>query len=949
MKKSLLIFFAFAMVRMTFGLTLPGPAGLIGGPVRICKPSNGIVFSTDSISQASGYVWTLPPGATITWGSNTNRIKVSFGNSAVSGNISVYGTNGNGSGSASTLGITVSPYPDIPTITPPGPLYLCPGSAVNLSVPPQPGSAYCWYSTDPSQIKSWQYLGIPGFSPGAVTIVTSAFSPAGQLYVAFQDSVHSYKASVMKFDGSSWQYVGSPGFSAGPVTYTKIAFSPSGEIYIGFKDAGFGSRCTVMKFNGTNWIYVGSPLLYVRGDCTSIAVNPSGRPFLAYMDFDNSQKASVMGCTGPGWSYLGSPGFTPNGAAQESLIIDSAGNAYVAFQEMVPDYKASVMKYNGSNWAYVGMPAFSDWSASSEELVLSPTGQLHILYTELYGGYFKPTIKKFDGSSWVGVGLPRFTANSSGYPTLAFDPSGAPCVAYQDYSYSLKATVMKFNGNSWEPVGTQGFTAGDVHWTSINFSPAGDPYVAFVDDGNQSRSSVMHYSLNCLGDSSVYTVTTPGNYAMTITNQGGCTVTSSNQVTVSAGYSSVPVINGPDTLCVDTTRVTYSTESGMSGYSWTVSSGGTITSGAGTNAITVRWNGTGNQAVSIQYINNMGCASQVTVKNVFIKASAVPTIAGLSDVCAGTGYYSYITDPGMSAYSWDISPGGTIISGQGSNVLQVTWDQPGNQWVSVVYMNTEGCMAQVPTIFPVEADPLPDPAGTISGSSIVCAGSNDIAYSVMPVANAVTYVWTLPFGATITSGVGTDSIIVNFSDSSVSGDITVYGNNLCGNGTASMAAITVNPIPVTPIITESGDTLFSNAPIGNQWFYNGILLVNDTTQIYFVSPPLPGNYWTQVTLNGCVSDTSNHIYYSPTGFNNNKKSGITLYPNPATSNLVIGIANVYGTIKFIEIYNTGGEKIFETQTDQDRIVVNVENYPSAIYVVKVKATGSNRIGKFCKD
>jgi len=207
----------------------------------------------------------------------------------------------------------------------------------------------------------------------------------------------------------------------------------------------------------------------------------------------------------------------------------------------------------------------------------------------------------------------------------------------------------------------------------------------------------------------------------------------------------------------------------------------------------------------------------------------------------------------------------------------------------------------------------------------------------------------LPPGATIISGIGTDSITLNFSDNSISGDIAVYGNNFCGNGTPSMAVITVNPIPITPAITENGDTLSSNAPIGNQWFYNGILLLNDTNQIYFVSPWLSGYYWTQVTLNDCVSDTSNHIYCSPTGFNNKKKSGLTLYPNPVTTNLIIGITNVYGTIKFIEIYNTGGEKIFETQTDQDRIIVNVENYTTGIYVVKVKTAGSNWIGKFCKD
>ena len=949
MKKILPVLFCLAWVQITFGLPLPGPAGLIGGPVRICKPCSGIVFSTDSISQATGYVWSLPPGATITWGSNTHRIKVSFDNSAVSGNISVCGTNLTGNGSASYLAITVNPYPDIPTITPPGPLFMCPGSPVNISVPPQSGSTYCWYSTDPSQMKSWQYLGVQGFSQGTVDFVNSVFSPTGQLYVAFQDSVHAYRASVMKFDGISWQYVGSPGFSTGSATYTRIAFSPSGELYIGYKDAGLGCRCTVQKFNGTNWVPVGSPLLSVNGDYPALAISPSGRPLLAYKDFDNGQKMSVMGFTGTGWSYAGAPGFTPTGAAHENMIIDSIGNAYVAFQEITPNYNACVMKYSAANWAYVGMPAFSDGSAVMEDLVFGPTGQLHIVYSELAGGYFKPTVKKFNGSGWVGVGLPRFSVSTGSYPTLAFDPSGMPCVAYEDYGNSTKATVMKLNGYTWEPVGLPGFTAGDARWTSLNFNPTGDPNVSYVDYGNSARSSVMHYSLACLGDSSVYTVNTPGTYAMTITNQGGCTVTSSNQVTVSIGSSSVPVINGPENLCFDTTRVTYSTESGMSGYTWIVSPGGIITSGTGTQTITVRWVGTGNQTVSVNYMSNTGCASQVSVKNVLIKPSPVPTLSGVSDLCAGSGYYNYTTETGMFNYSWNVSSGGTITYGQGSNVVQVAWDQPGNQSVSVDYRNPEGCMAQAPTTFPVAVDPLPVPAGAINGSSVICAGSNDIGYSVMPVANAVIYVWTLPPGATINSGTGTNSITVNFSEHSISGDLTVYGNNSCGNGTPSMAVITVNPIPVKPAITENGDTLVSNAPIGNQWFYNGILLVHDTNKTYIVSPWLPGYYWTQVTLNECMSDTSNRIYYSTTGFNDGERSGLTLYPNPVTTNLVIGMTHDYGSNKFVEIYRTGGEKIFEIQTDQERLLVNVGHYPAGIYIVKVKTAGSNWIGKFCKE
>ena len=54
----------------------------------------------------------------------------------------------------------------------------------------------------------------------------------------------------------------------------------------------------------------------------------------------------------------------------------------------------------------------------------------------------------------------------------------------------------------------------------------------------------------------------------------------------------------------------YTTQSGMTGYTWAVSSGGTITSGQGTNTVTVTWNTAGTQTVSVTYTNSSitGCA-----------------------------------------------------------------------------------------------------------------------------------------------------------------------------------------------------------------------------------------------------------------------------------------------------------------------------------------------------
>ena len=86
-------------------------------------------------------------------------------------------------------------------------------------------------------------------------------------------------------------------------------------------------------------------------------------------------------------------------------------------------------------------------------------------------------------------------------------------------------------------------------------------------------------------------------------------------------------------------------------------------------------------------------------------------------------------------------------------------------------------------------------AGIISGLDTVCAGDLSVAYSVPLISGATQYNWTLPPGASIASGLNTNSITVNFSGSASSGTISVYGtDNIC-DGLSSSFSVTVNSVP----------------------------------------------------------------------------------------------------------------------------------------------------------
>jgi len=80
---------------------LPAASGTITGTTTVCQGQTGVIYSVPLITDATGYTWSLPPGATITAGANTNNITVSFNTTASSGNITVYGTNACGNSATS--------------------------------------------------------------------------------------------------------------------------------------------------------------------------------------------------------------------------------------------------------------------------------------------------------------------------------------------------------------------------------------------------------------------------------------------------------------------------------------------------------------------------------------------------------------------------------------------------------------------------------------------------------------------------------------------------------------------------------------------------------------------------------------------------------------------------------------------------------------------------------
>jgi PKD repeat protein len=243
-------------------------------------------------------------------------------------------------------------------------------------------------------------------------------------------------------------------------------------------------------------------------------------------------------------------------------------------------------------------------------------------------------------------------------------------------------------------------------------------------------------------------------------NTSVCHVTFTWDVTLSQ-----PVIHGTAAVCAGTTGVIYSTLAGMLNYSWSVSSGGTITSGAGTNIITVTWTTPGPKTVSVTYSDGFGCMpGSPAVFNVVVYPLPNPVLTGPTSVCNNSSNNVYTTNPGMTNYIWYIPPGALVTAGgtTTSNTVTITWTNAGTKLVKVNFSNAFGCMAVTPKQLNVVVKASPVPA--ITGPSTTIVNTNT-TYSTTPWQTG--YSWSVSPGGSIVSGQGTRAVSVSWSTPSI--------------------------------------------------------------------------------------------------------------------------------------------------------------------------------------
>ena len=423
---------------------------------------------------------------------------------------------------------------------------------------------------------------------------------------------------------------------------------------------------------------------------------------------------------------------------------------------------------------------------------------------------------------------------------------------------------------------------------------------------------------------------------------------------------SVPAaISGAVTACANTNG-TYTTtaSTGATSYLWTISGDATVI-GNGTS-VTVNfgptWNG-GTLCVAAQtncYTSAFKCLAIGTSGTNF------GVISGLFTACPNSQQnYSVTPGTGIASYNWTVPANASVISGQGTNNVTVNFDAGYNSVGNICVSATSTCgvtsALKCKTIVPG----TPARPASLSGIMNGLCNALGVNYSTPSVPGITSYNWTVPSGATIVSGNGTNSINVDFS-SFTTGQVCVSSTNLCG--TSASRCIPVKGAPNTPVsITANPSSWCANDA--------GITFTADVSNVtggYTLSWAFPptttyvsgGGNTTSLTLdwgasNGVVMVTASNACGAGTRtYNaviNCRESSMNadklqVYPNPTAGMLNVTYTSEKGTTQ-MSLLDLSGRVImsqsFNTVAGENTQQLDLSRIAKGAYMLNVQTHSGN--------
>ena len=494
---------------------------------------------------------------------------------------------------------------------------------------------------------------------------------------------------------------------------------------------------------------------------------------------------------------------TNYGQTWDSITFDTPLNSSTSHHSLVTNYNNIFYVSRGNN-LFRSDNNFSTWSQLTNpstqyinRLKVSNTGA--IFTGEHLAGLHKSTN---GGLTWTNINTPFQTIGINCVLNIEND------TIYCSPTYSLYKTVN--NGLNW-------VLLPDSIWFSNNLNALGFLKVGntlfvgqhqiyqsndFGNNWDSIYSGPVYYS--SFSPLYVYNNYLYACYYFPSTSNNNLGLSRAPLCSFITSFPNNNIISGSYNVCKGQQNVTYTLPpiTYAQSYQWTLPNGFTGTSTSNRTTLNIDTNAISG-IIKVKGFN--GCIySDSSVYYVNVSSLPVPnnsgTISGLTNVCQGQNSVTYTvpTIANATSYTWSLPYGVTGTST--SNTITLHYNdtaQTGN--ITVKGINSCGISGNTSSL-PIIVNQLPANASSLSGQSQVCH-QNSLYYFTTPISNATSYIWTLTNGATGTST--STGILINYTNTAVSGNITVKGHNACGDGTPKSLPIIVNADP-SPAGTITG-------------------------------------------------------------------------------------------------------------------------------------------------
>lgn len=804
-------------------LALPSVSITAGSSLNFCNGDDVQLTAT----AASSYLWNTAE--------TTQSITVS-----TAGNFSVTITDANGcSNTSSTVTTTVNALP-VPVISAAGSTTICDGDNVTLNA--SGGTSFLWStgatgtSILVTQAGTYNFTAFNGTCSALSSDITVTVNAAPTVLAnATQTSVCIGNAVTLTGSGAvsySWNNGVDDGVSFIPAATTTYIVTGTGAngcsanagITItvnNLPDAGFTpdvlSFCpgvpsitltadettytdydwyesgTPVQLNGSSSLVIASPgnyelvvtdnnsctnsfsLVIGTGTSPSVSISSSANSFCS----GNTELITASFESGASYEWF-IDGISVSGPSLE----DNDFNASVA-----GDYTVEITNASGctgsSNTINMSIVPGPSAVISSNGTSVCPSDSVFLFATPISGATYQWLL---NGNPIIGATNENYYATTNGnYQIEITDVCSA-------VSNSIIISTGTLPGNAGSISGANSFCAGQSDVYSIAAVSNATSYNWTISPlGAASISSGQ-------GTNTVTVNSTNQNFTLSVIPQNACGNGNSSSlflsVTTAFPCTGEVMFAANNTAVCQGNQVTYTNYTDGSLFlgltpTWSFGAGASPATATGNGPHVVTYSTTGFKTVTLDYEDGFGNSFGNETKTNYVNVSGTvntSSITGNTSVLCNSANetYSVVLTSG-STYNWTVPSGATITSGQGTNNITVNLN--GNSGtISVVETNSGGCSGVAVNLTVNISNSVN--TSVISGPQIVACASTNENYSVVNTAGS-TYTWTVPAGATITSGQGTNAIVVDFNGNF--GIVSVVETNSAAcNGAAQQITVNCN-------------------------------------------------------------------------------------------------------------------------------------------------------------